>query len=167
MAALRDEEVQIRGMVMVSYEVDRTFLQIQEHSLKDRVSSIPMYRDALPIRIASFHYCYNDPGVKAMVTVFHRFANKQSRIRFRYHFGAFSLFSVADLVHPCFLLSLSTRGILSTMRANSFCNLVLCFFGFAIFIFGYDKSAWEIYRWSRRMPVCSHVVRHTSVRARS
>ena len=95
MAALKDEMVQIRGMVMVSYEVDRTFVQIQEHSLKDRVSSIPMYRDALPIRIASFHYCYNDPAVKALVSLFHRFANKQSRIRFRYHFGTLFVITFA------------------------------------------------------------------------
>ena len=87
MAAFQDESVQIRGIVLVSYEVDRNFSQVQNHSLKDRLSSIPMYQEALPIRIASMHHCFNNPTINAVIKLFSRMYDKGTRMRFRFHSG--------------------------------------------------------------------------------
>ena len=87
MAALQDEDVQIRGIVLVSYEVDRNFNQVQSHALRDRLSSIPMYQEAIPLRIASMHYCFNNPTINAVISLFGRMYDKQTRMRFRFHSG--------------------------------------------------------------------------------
>lgn len=87
MAAFQDESVQIRGIVLVPYEVDRNFSQVQNHSLKDRLSSIPMYQEALPIRIASMHHCFNNPTINTVIKLFSRMYDKGTRMRFRFHSG--------------------------------------------------------------------------------
>ena len=97
MAAFQDDDVQIRGIVLVSYEVDRDYNQVQSHSLKDRLSSIPMYQEALPIRIASMHYCFNNPTINSVIQLFSRMYDKQTKRRFRFHSGKLICFCVPSL----------------------------------------------------------------------
>ena len=65
MTLLQDESVQIRGVTFVVYDVDNTYQQIEKLSLKDRVAAIPMYTEAIPVRVASCHYCFNEPSFRS------------------------------------------------------------------------------------------------------
>ena len=83
-----DETAQIKGVVRIMYEVGRTFSQIRSQtSFKDRMDSIKMYQDCLPMRIASFHFCHNEPKLHAGLRMFLGLATKENRVRFRVHYG--------------------------------------------------------------------------------
>ena len=56
---------------------------------KERMSSIPVYRDCVPMLITSVHYCYSDSRMQALVNLFFGIADKNLRIRFRGHCGKF------------------------------------------------------------------------------
>ena len=83
-----DESTQIKGIVRIMYEVGRTFSQMRSQtSFKDRVDSIKMYQECLPLRLASFHFCHNEPTLQGGLALFLRLAHTENRIRFRVHYG--------------------------------------------------------------------------------
>ena len=83
-----DEVTQVKGIVRIMYEVGRTFAQIRSQgSFKDRIDSIRMYQECLPIRVASLHFCMKEATVSAVVNLFLKLTNKEMRIRSRVHFG--------------------------------------------------------------------------------
>lgn len=83
-----DEVTQVKGIVRIMYEVGRTFAQIRSQgSFKDRLDSIRMYQECLPVRVASLHFCMKEATVSAVVNLFLKLTNKENRIRSRVHFG--------------------------------------------------------------------------------
>ena len=62
MVALEDEEVQKRGVVMILYEVDcRTF---NAKLSTDMVRKTYVVKDGIPVRLAAFHYCYDNIAIR-------------------------------------------------------------------------------------------------------
>ena len=98
-----DETAQIKGVVRIMYEVGRTFSQIRSQtSFKDRMDSIKMYQDCLPMRIASLHFCHNEPKLHAGLRMFLGLATKENRVRFRVHYGK-QVRSIAMRADECYM----------------------------------------------------------------
>ena len=85
MVMLEDPETQKSGLVMVGTNtgkdarVDRSAVwNIQR-----------IYSHALPMRIVSIHYCYDNFAVRPMMTLAMLVMGASSRVRFRAHYGTF------------------------------------------------------------------------------
>ena len=72
---------------MVIYEVEASSAQWSKKFSKERLASVPMYLEALPMRAASIHYCFNEPSFKTIIQLYKRILNETTRRRFQFHCG--------------------------------------------------------------------------------
>ena len=72
---------------MVIYEVDASSAQWSEKFSKERLTSVPVYLEGLPLRTASIHYCFNQPSFKTIIQLYQRVLNDTTRRRFQFHCG--------------------------------------------------------------------------------
>ena len=79
------ETVQKRGFVYVIYDLHATFVQ-QAQTIRNVARNIHVIR-SIPNRITSFHYCYEDPTLRASFNLVFRFVRSDARRRFCDHFG--------------------------------------------------------------------------------
>jgi hypothetical protein len=89
MSALQTNEiVQRRGVVYVCYEVEE---QQANHRptklLVDLIRYTHLLRDGIPLRLASYHYCYSNVTVRPAMAMLRAVAGTDFRLRFRDHFG--------------------------------------------------------------------------------
>ena len=94
-----DESIQIRGSVIIAYDVStNTTLLKQQQQQEPNISLLndlfshnnmtPMYEQAIPIRVASFHCCINDSTLSSRSIMssysqmFGKYINKRSRIHY-------------------------------------------------------------------------------------
>ena len=98
-SVLLDETIQIRGNVLIIYEVDNKECNIHKQpSISERRASISMYTKAIPIRVASMHYCFNNnPLLHSFITLSKPFLNIQQRQRIQFHCGKFCTLQVSSL----------------------------------------------------------------------
>lgn len=81
-----DEEVQKRGIVEVFFAIEaiREKLKITDYTVKGTASLL-----SLPIRIAGFHFCYNNSALTPVIRLVLMAFGASNRLRFRAHFGAY------------------------------------------------------------------------------
>ena len=97
MTAIQDESIQIRGSVLVAYEVDNDDNDSKSNNssssnrlfIKERLSSINMYLEALPLRTASVHYCFNNANFKSIINLYKQHINdyNDTKNRLQFHCG--------------------------------------------------------------------------------
>ena len=70
MAALDDEETQLKGMTVIVYHFGRDPESVQEW-MADRMNTWQMNRlqRVLPIRPVGLHFCFNNPTMKKLVSL--------------------------------------------------------------------------------------------------
>ena len=90
-AIQHDESVQIRGIVLVVYDVDRTYEQVHNQSFSEHLSNLTVYTQALPIHVASCHYCFNKPSLMSLISLYHHCINSSTnggiQRRYQIHYG--------------------------------------------------------------------------------
>ena len=79
-----DERAQEKGIIVIGYhigstKVDAKFLEVMKH--------IRILTDAIPIRTAAVHLCYDNPHLRPVVLLIQNALNKDHRLRFRAHYG--------------------------------------------------------------------------------
>jgi hypothetical protein len=114
MAALKDEETQKRGFVLISYTVNTTQAFDRRNSYK-----IARLYWILPMRLAGLHGCTNDPRQRTLMNFAVMLVGTHMRLRSRIHFGETPVtlllfpcnlvFGILEAHETC-LLSLSTLG---------------------------------------------------------
>lgn len=82
MYALKDEESQKNGCVIIAYNVGKGKTRDREAMLK---SGRLMF--SLPMRVAGVHYCYDDEKLKPLFYVAMYAVQKAARLRCRFHCG--------------------------------------------------------------------------------
>ena len=93
MSALeRYEEIQTNGLVGVFYFTGYT---MEDRKKKPQSSQLPrqayLIRDGIPFRVAGLHWCLDDPRIHTVLSLFRTLAGTNYRLRFRDHFGKFSI----------------------------------------------------------------------------
>ena len=86
MTALREESNQKRGLVTVGYTMDTDYAASNER-LQWEIAAFPMYKEALPLKNASWHFCYNNATMKAALSLILPFCPPKIRVRYRDHYG--------------------------------------------------------------------------------
>ena len=84
MTALRDEETQKRGIVVVVYNVGPKRFIPGDFVMMQRFHAV---REVLPQRIVGAHYCFDDDSIRPIVWAMRLLLPKRVRTRFRPHFG--------------------------------------------------------------------------------
>jgi len=82
MYALKDEETQKNGIVLIAYNVGKGKTRDRQAMLK---SGQLMF--SLPIRFAGVHYCYDDEKMKPLFYIAMYAVQKAARLRCRFHCG--------------------------------------------------------------------------------
>lgn len=85
MAGLEDKEAQINGVVSIvcCHNLDRAN---QRKFLEVATQAAPVL-NILPCRMLGFHFCYGDPDVHSALSYLQLSLGKQTRLRFRAHYG--------------------------------------------------------------------------------
>jgi hypothetical protein len=86
MAALEDEECQLKGMILLSYIVDMSEAKTKYTELLMTQGQHSMIID-LPFRMARLHFCYNDARLRPILNLVQFVMGRYIRLRFRTHFG--------------------------------------------------------------------------------
>jgi hypothetical protein len=81
---INDEEAQRKGLVLIIYNVG-TFRMDEIDS--DLMTHGVNYSASLPMRCVAVHYCFNDPRLLPVSSLFKLFLTKNARLRFRVHSG--------------------------------------------------------------------------------
>jgi hypothetical protein len=81
MAALRDPEIQIKGMVFIVYAVGK------KHLLGNRPSKLAALWSILPIRLVAIHACYDNPLMHFGIKLLSLSMESKHLCRFRAHYG--------------------------------------------------------------------------------
>lgn len=81
---LKDEDAQRRGLVVVYSNLGTKAPADPFSDVRQRFHA----QAGLPLRVAALHYCYEDASLKPFVTGLHMCCNKETRKRFRVHFGS-------------------------------------------------------------------------------
>lgn len=81
MSMLRDEETQKRGVVYLLMNFTSFKVTVQDFSEVMRMEA------KLPVKLASGHYCYNDPDLTPFIRGFQIMVSEHERCRMRVHFG--------------------------------------------------------------------------------
>ena len=85
MTAIEDDECsQKKGMVAIDYSVGCR--QIYPKSF-DAFRNMSLVSEALPVRTASVHFCYDSAQFRAVAIFIQNAMNKELRLRFRAHCG--------------------------------------------------------------------------------
>ena len=123
MTMVQDEEIQKKGCVMVGYEIGRTVAQGQYFN--DIIASIPVC-SSLPLRVAAFHFCYDNSTVRAFLLLFRRVAGSKMRVRFRDHFGSHQecQYELMSFGIPQSLLYFDESGILKMAKVLDYASLL-------------------------------------------
>lgn len=92
MSSLEDnEEAQLKGFCDVVYCPGNILRDVP--SSFNRFSKVARRNgkmlEGLPARISTFHFCYDDPRVKFVITALGNSFGKQIRLRIRTHYGMF------------------------------------------------------------------------------
>ena len=89
MSTAQDDEIaQKRGMVIIVYSVGRKLKQ--STYLKDQLSSMPMFFDSVPYKVACNHFCYDSPTLHTVLSWLIRLTPHEKRLRVKSHFGTFA-----------------------------------------------------------------------------
>jgi hypothetical protein len=83
MTALEDVSAQRLGLAAVLYNID---FRSQRQDI-DFLLNSTFLNEALPIRYASCHFCYNDITLQPLLSTFQLIVGTEARIRFRAHYG--------------------------------------------------------------------------------
>jgi hypothetical protein len=119
MATLEDEEAQIRGLVDIIYCVGMAGMESNFSQLMTEGGHI---LNDLPFRIVGLHFCYNDIRLKPALSLIQMICARQTRLRFRTHFGTFTA------VRPIQSNPIQSKTFVETkMETIKKCNDV-CFF---------------------------------------
>ena len=86
MAMLQDEEVQRRGVIIISYDVAVT--QWHPAIATEMVRRQHILKDGIPLRLAAFHYCYDNIAIRSAFAVLRTVAGTDFRLRLRDHYGS-------------------------------------------------------------------------------
>lgn len=85
MTALKDEETQKKGMVMVHFNIKAGWKQVFDTKLAKKIMKL---RHAIPIHVAGLHYCFDDPTMAKIIgLVYLSLMKKELRARSRLHLG--------------------------------------------------------------------------------
>jgi hypothetical protein len=84
MAALEDEECQLKGVIDVVYFVGMTEAESKFSNLMTKGGH--MLAD-LPFRMAGLHFCYSDTRLRPVLNLVQFIVGRYIRLRFRTHFG--------------------------------------------------------------------------------
>lgn len=84
MSAMEDPVAQKLGLTTILYNVD--FSGPSKRDI-DFLLSSKWLKDTLPYRVASMHFCYNDSRLRPLISALQAISGKESRIRFRTHYG--------------------------------------------------------------------------------
>ena len=87
MAALQDEEVQMKGVVYVNYALGA------EHIISNRAEKAAEAWWHIPTRLVAVHLCYNTNAMEVYVKNLSRAMESQHLCRFRSHFGTWKMTS--------------------------------------------------------------------------
>ena len=79
-----DEDVQKRGFINISYHVRSKTMDPPAIGI---LRNLHLMADALPIRLAGVHYCYDNPQLRPIALLIQHALGKDSRLRFRAHYG--------------------------------------------------------------------------------
>ena len=86
-----DESAQLKGICDVVYCPGDLLLAIP--SSFSKISKVARRNgkliEGLPCRISTFHFCYDDPRVKFVITALGSHFGKNVRLRIRTHYGTF------------------------------------------------------------------------------
>jgi hypothetical protein len=85
MNALTDEEIQRKGFVKVIYNVGMRKMPTLDTDLFFK--GVPTVVEALPLRMAAMHYCYDDPKIRPALSILQHSIGRAGRVRFRAHYG--------------------------------------------------------------------------------
>ena len=80
----KDEQAQKKGIVVIDNCIGYNHV---EEKLFDKVRNVPILLDALPLRIAALHFCYDIPQLRPVAFLIQNVINKDIRLRFRAHYG--------------------------------------------------------------------------------
>ena len=94
-----DENLQRLGCVCVYYDIGGTNscgsdgtmnFDNSNHSRisRDQVMNMHLLRDALPLKLTAFHFCYDHVALQPAMSLLRTVAGTQFRLRFRDHFGS-------------------------------------------------------------------------------
>lgn len=88
MSALQDDEAQLKGFCDVVYCPGNI---LDAPSSFNKFSKVARRNgkmiEGLPFRISTFHFCYDEPRVKFVITALGNAFGKQIRLRIRTHYG--------------------------------------------------------------------------------
>ena len=84
-----DETAQKKGFVAVAYHVGCSSMS---PAALEGFRKRPILRDAIPLRLAALHYCYDNPKLRLIALFAQNFISKEHRLRFRAHFGTYHVY---------------------------------------------------------------------------
>jgi hypothetical protein len=121
MATLEDDTAQLKGICDVAYCPGDLLAMPSSIS---KISKVMMRNGTmikgLPCRVSTFHFCYNDPRVRYVISSIRSNFGKEVRLRIRSHFGKFLVllldFNLPLLPLPLPLPKLTLRTSLSPNR---------------------------------------------------
>jgi hypothetical protein len=85
-----DDDAQRNGFVFVRYSIG-----IQHYTKKqlDHVMRASFLTRAMPLQAKGFHFCYDDEHLRPVLSAIQMYVGKQTRMRFRTHFGTYYLWN--------------------------------------------------------------------------
>lgn len=89
MVALEDAETQRKGFVSIIYNVNTGEANFKEDV--EIVTQGARSLGSLPWKLAAIHYCYDNRNLLSAVSLAQKLVGKEGRLRFRTHFGTFSI----------------------------------------------------------------------------
>lgn len=92
---MEEEDVQKRGVVCVFYHIDDDFQKDRNMVLK-----CAKVLNAIPIKIASFHVCHDEPRLRPLVFLAMMVLGSYQRVRYRSHFGKELVLSFVPYISP-------------------------------------------------------------------
>lgn len=85
---MEDPDTLKKGMVTILYNVG---LESSGKSYTDILMRAALIKNSLPYRSVATHYCFNNEKIRAAMSLMQLVVGKDNRVRFRGHFGAFSM----------------------------------------------------------------------------
>lgn len=104
MTTLEREEAQIHGVVDVVYCVG---MNSTETSFAEMLTCGGPMVNNLPFRMTGMHFCYSDEKLKPAMSLIQLVVGRQTRLRFRTHFGTALEVNFTLFGHRLVSLSLS------------------------------------------------------------
>jgi hypothetical protein len=83
-----DENVQKKGAVFVFYHVD------VNNNDRRVIYATAKLKNAIPVKIASIHLCYNEPKLRSIVEIALTVLGPHERVRYRAHYGTYEVYNL-------------------------------------------------------------------------